>query len=183
MTAQFAASAANHILPAGLGAGVVNLRFLMRCGLPPARAATALAVKSIAGAAARRCWSLCSACCARAFFGCRRWRGEAAGRGAVAAVLAAAVVVTKTRLRRGLADSVADVRAVHQNPPRAAALFGGSLLFAALHTGIVIAVVLAADVPLSSGSVALAYLAASSAAVVLPTRVASAPWTPPSPGR
>lgn len=38
VAAQFAASAANHVLPAGLGAGAVNLRFLMRCGLPAGRA-------------------------------------------------------------------------------------------------------------------------------------------------
>ncbi|MYX98631.1 TIGR00374 family protein, partial [Streptomyces sp. SID486] len=50
---QFAASAANHLLPAGLGAGAVNLRFLMRCGLPPGRAAGALAVKAASGAVVR----------------------------------------------------------------------------------------------------------------------------------
>ncbi|MBA4863817.1 flippase-like domain-containing protein [Streptomyces sp. PSKA54] len=79
------------------------------------------------------------------------------------------MVVTRTRLRRWLADAVADVRAVHENPPRAAALWGGSLIFAALHTGVVIAVVRALDVSLSAGAVALAYLAASSATVLLPT--------------
>ncbi|MGW2518324.1 lysylphosphatidylglycerol synthase domain-containing protein, partial [Streptomyces sp. NPDC001617] len=53
VAAQFAASAANHVLPAGLGAGAVNLRFLTRCGLAPGRAATALAVKGAAGAVVR----------------------------------------------------------------------------------------------------------------------------------
>ncbi|MGW3210303.1 hypothetical protein ACWC94_40625, partial [Streptomyces sp. NPDC001135] len=53
VAAQFAASAAGHLLPAGLGAGAVNLRFLMRCGLPAARSASALAVKVGAGAAVR----------------------------------------------------------------------------------------------------------------------------------
>lgn len=171
VTAQFAASAANHLLPAGLGAGAVNLRFLMRCGLPPARAATALAVKSTAGAAAR---AVLVAVFAVLCPGVLRLPSVGAGKllaaGAlVAAVLAAAVVVTGTRLRRWLADAVADVRAVHASPPRAAALWGGSLIFAALHTGVVIAVVRALDVPLSAGAVALAYLAASSAAVLLPT--------------
>ncbi|WP_411152840.1 lysylphosphatidylglycerol synthase transmembrane domain-containing protein [Streptomyces sp. A30] len=171
VTAQFAASAANHLLPAGLGAGAVNLRFLMRCGLPPARAATALVVKSIAGAAAR---VVLVAVVAVLCPGVLRLPSVGAGKllaagAVVAAMAAAAVVVTRTRLRRWLADAVADVRAVHQNPPRAVALWGGSLIFAALHTGIVIAVVRALDVPLSAGSVALAYLAASSAAVLLPT--------------
>ncbi|WP_443045646.1 hypothetical protein [Streptomyces sp. HUCO-GS316] len=49
---QFAASA-NHVLPTGVGAGAVNLRFLMRCGMPAARSATALAVKATAGGVAR----------------------------------------------------------------------------------------------------------------------------------
>ncbi|MDO0936332.1 lysylphosphatidylglycerol synthase domain-containing protein [Streptomyces sp. DG2A-72] len=172
VTAQFAASAASHLLPAGLDAGAVNLRFLMRCGLPRARAATALAVKSTAGAAAR---AVPVAVFAVLCPGVPRLPSVGAGKllaaGAlVAAVLAAAVVVTRTRLRRWLADAVADVRAVHASPPRTAALWGGgSLTFAALHTGVVIAVVRALDVPLSAGAVALACLAASSAAVLLPT--------------
>lgn len=58
---------------------------------------------------------------------------------------------------------------MHTNPSRAAALWGGSLVFALLHTGVVIAVVRALDLPLPAGEVALAYLAASSAAVLLPT--------------
>jgi uncharacterized membrane protein YbhN (UPF0104 family) len=41
--AHFAAGAASHLLPAGLGAGAVNLRFFQRCGLPAARSTAALA--------------------------------------------------------------------------------------------------------------------------------------------
>ncbi|NEB29118.1 TIGR00374 family protein, partial [Streptomyces sp. SID14446] len=52
---QFAAASANHVLPSGLGASAVNLRFLTRCGLPVPQAATALAVKAGAGAVARSC--------------------------------------------------------------------------------------------------------------------------------
>ncbi|GAA4080336.1 hypothetical protein [Streptomyces shaanxiensis] len=43
VAAQFAASAANQVLPAGLGAGAVSLRFLIRCGIPVAGAVTAVA--------------------------------------------------------------------------------------------------------------------------------------------
>jgi len=73
------------------------------------------------------------------------------------------------RLRRAAAPAGADVRAVHANPSRAAALWGGSLLFALLHTGVVVAVARALDLSLPVGEVGLAYLAASSAAVLLPT--------------
>ncbi|WP_318841271.1 lysylphosphatidylglycerol synthase domain-containing protein [Streptomyces sp. SS1-1] len=51
--AQFAASAAGHVLPVGLGSGAVNLRYLVRAGLPLARAAIAMAVKGTAGVAVR----------------------------------------------------------------------------------------------------------------------------------
>ncbi|EGX54613.1 hypothetical protein SZN_37041, partial [Streptomyces zinciresistens K42] len=53
LAGQFAATAANQVLPAGLGGGVVNLRLLTRCGLPFAAAATAITVKGTAGALVR----------------------------------------------------------------------------------------------------------------------------------
>jgi uncharacterized membrane protein YbhN (UPF0104 family) len=52
---------------------------------------------------------------------------------------------------------------------RAAALWGGSLAFAALHSLVVIAVTQAVGLPLPPLQVALLYLAASSAAALLPT--------------
>ncbi|MGW1744388.1 lysylphosphatidylglycerol synthase domain-containing protein [Streptomyces sp. NPDC002092] len=172
LTVQFAASAANHLLPAGLGAGAVNLRFLMRSGLTPGRAATALAVKSTAGAVVRIALITVLALVCPGVLRLPSLGGPKLLVGALAAVAAvplAVLLVRRTRLRRGLACAAADVRAVHENPRRAAALWGGSLAFAALHTAVVIAVVRALDVPLPVGRIALAYLAASSAAVLLPT--------------
>ncbi|GAA3851187.1 lysylphosphatidylglycerol synthase domain-containing protein [Streptomyces coacervatus] len=172
VTVQFAASAANHLLPAGLGAGAVNLRFLMRCGLAPGRAATALAVKSTAGALARLALIAVLALACPGVLQLPSVGGPKLLVGALVAVAVLPVAVLLVRrkgLRRVLACAAADVRAVHENPRRAAALWGGSLAFAALHTGVVIAVVHALDVPLPAGRVALAYLAASSAAVLLPT--------------
>jgi uncharacterized membrane protein YbhN (UPF0104 family) len=58
---------------------------------------------------------------------------------------------------------------VHEVPARAAALWGGSLAFASLHASVVIAVTQSLELPLAPARVALAYLAASSAAVLLPT--------------
>ncbi|MFF4501122.1 lysylphosphatidylglycerol synthase domain-containing protein [Streptomyces sp. NPDC001401] len=172
VTVQFAASAANHLLPAGLGAGAVNLRFLMRCGLASGRAATALAVKSTAGAVVRIALIAVLALACPGVLRLPSVGGPKLLVGALAAGAAvplAVLLARRTRLRRAMACAAADVRAVHENPRRAAALWGGSLAFATLHTGVVIAVVHALDVPLPAGRVALAYLAASSAAVLLPT--------------
>jgi uncharacterized membrane protein YbhN (UPF0104 family) len=64
---------------------------------------------------------------------------------------------------------VADIRAVHARPHRAAALWCGSLGFALSHALVLIAVTRAVGLPLAPPLVALLYLAASSAAALLPT--------------
>ncbi|MCX5094222.1 lysylphosphatidylglycerol synthase domain-containing protein [Streptomyces sp. NBC_00365] len=164
---QFAASAANHVLPAGLGAGAVNLRFLTRCGLPVVRSATALGVKATAGAFSR---GFLIAVLALACPGLLRLPHISATVIVIAfAVVVTAVVLLRGPLRRALRAVLADVRAVHEVPARAAALWGGSLAFAALHATVVVAVAQALELPLPPAQVALAYLAASSAAVLLPT--------------
>ncbi|MET8445979.1 lysylphosphatidylglycerol synthase domain-containing protein [Streptomyces sp. NPDC005209] len=171
VAAQFAAGAANHVLPAGLGAGAVNLRFLMRCGLPAARSASALAVKATAGGVVR---GVLIAVLAPACPGLLRIPNLSAG--APVAVLVPAVLVVvlvRSRLwprcRRALATVLADIRAVHASPPRAAALWGGSAAFTVLHSLVLITVAQAVELPLSPARVALLYLAASSAAALLPT--------------
>jgi uncharacterized membrane protein YbhN (UPF0104 family) len=165
---QFAACAANHLLPAGLGAGAVNLRFLMRCGLPAGRAATALAVKGTAAGVVRVVLVVALALACPGVLRCPQLSGAI-----LVALLAAAVcvagVLAWSRCRRALAAVAADIRAVHANPPRAAALWGGSLAFAALHALVLIAVTQAVALSLPPARVALLYLAASSAAALLPT--------------
>jgi uncharacterized membrane protein YbhN (UPF0104 family) len=164
---QFAASAAHHGLPAGLGAGAVNFRFLTRCGLPVVRSATALGVKATAGALSR---GFLIAVLALACPGLLRLPHISATVIVIAfAVVVTAVVLLRGPLRRALRAVLADVRAVHEVPARAAALWGGSLAFAALHATVVVAVAQALELPLPPAQVALAYLAASSAAVLLPT--------------
>ncbi|MFD5816541.1 YbhN family protein [Streptomyces sp. NPDC127038] len=172
VTVQFAAASANHLLPSGLGAGAVNLRFLTRCGLPLARSATALAVKACAGTVVRGCLigALALACP-----GALRLPRLTPGAWTVAAwtagtvTVAVAVALFAGPLRRAVRRVLVDVRAVHELPARAAALWGGSFAFAALHTTVVVAVAQAVGLPQSPARVALAYLAASSAAVLLPT--------------
>ncbi|MFE0513241.1 YbhN family protein [Streptomyces sp. NPDC058964] len=171
VASQFAASAANHILPAGLGAGAVNLRFLMRCGLTAGRSASALAVKAGAGAVVR---GVLIAALAPACTGLLRIPhvGPAALL-APAAVIGLVILLLNSplwpRCRRALAVVLADIRAVHAHPRRAAALWGGSLAFTAFHSLVLIAVTQAVALPLAPVRVALLYLAASSAAALLPT--------------
>ncbi|MFD4599463.1 lysylphosphatidylglycerol synthase domain-containing protein [Streptomyces sp. NPDC058464] len=171
VAAQFAASAANHVLPAGLGAGAVNLRFLMRCGLPAGRGASALAVKAAAGAVVRLALV---AVLAPACPGLLRIPHVSVA--ALLAVAAAVVVVLVLvgarvwpRCRGAAAAVTADIRALHARPVRAAALWGGSLAFAGLHALVLIAVSRAVGLPLAPARVALLYLAASGAAALLPT--------------
>jgi uncharacterized membrane protein YbhN (UPF0104 family) len=167
VAAQFAASAANHLLPAGVGAGAVNLRFLTRCGLSMTRSATALAVKATAGAVSR---GALIALLTLAGPGLLHLPRASAVVVAVAVLSAGVIVVPLCRpLRRAVQSALADVRAVHRLPGRAAALWGGSLAFASLHSLVVIAVTRSLGLALPPGRVALAYLAASSAAVLLPT--------------
>lgn len=171
VAAQLAASAANHVLPAGLGAGAVNLRFLMRCGLPVGRSASALAVKATAGVVVRIVLiGVLAAVCPGVL------RVPPVSAGVLGAVLAVVVLVTVLlncplwpRCRRALGTVLADIRAVHARPHRAVALWGGSLAFAALHALVLICVTQAVELPLSPARVALLYLAASSAAALLPT--------------
>jgi uncharacterized membrane protein YbhN (UPF0104 family) len=170
VAAQLAACAANHVLPAGLGAGAVNLRFLMRCGMPAGRSVTALAVKATAGGTAR---GALIAVLALACPGVLRVPYDwGAGLAVSCAVLGALVVLGVRRspsCRRALGTVLADMRAVHTRPCRAAALWGGSLAFALLHTLVLITVTRAVGLPLPPALVALLYLAASSAAALLPT--------------
>ncbi|ANP51257.1 uncharacterized membrane protein YbhN (UPF0104 family) [Streptomyces griseochromogenes] len=171
LAAQFAASAAGHLLPAGLGAGAVNLRFLMRCGLPAGRSAGALAVKATAGAVVRLALIAVLAPLSPGLLRVPHisWAAVAAVLGAAVALAALLAGPLRPRCHRALAGVPADIRAVHASPARAAALWGGSLAFAALHSLVLIAVCRAVELPLPPLQVTLLYLAASSAAALLPT--------------
>ncbi|MGX1365433.1 uncharacterized membrane protein YbhN (UPF0104 family) [Streptomyces canus] len=170
VAAQFAASAAGQLLPAGLGAGAVSLRFLMRCGLPAGRAATALAVKATSGGLTRAALIAVLATACPGVLGLPRlsavWPAVAVAAAALALLLGTALW---PRCRRAVALVLTDLRDVHARPRRAAALWGGSLGFAVLHALVLVAVTRAVALPLGPPLVALLYLAASSAAALLPT--------------
>jgi uncharacterized membrane protein YbhN (UPF0104 family) len=183
LAAQFAASAANHVLPAGVGGNAVNLRFLIRRGLSPTRAVAALALR--AGAAViGRCALLLVVLVS--FPGALHIRRVAAGASApagsplvvglvAAAVLTGAVALVRCarglreRLRALLASAAADLRALHRNRARVVALWGGSLAFPATHAAVLVAVAQSVHASVPASGVVAAYLCASTATGWLPT--------------
>ncbi|MGW1721953.1 lysylphosphatidylglycerol synthase transmembrane domain-containing protein [Streptomyces sp. NPDC002306] len=175
VAAQFAASAANHLLPAGTGATAVNLRFLTRCGLSTTRSATALAVKAAAGGIVRLLLGvallLTSPGTLRLSAGVPPLLVLLPVAGCVVAALAALALNRRLRawVRPAAGKVLADVREVHRRGARACALWGGSLAFALMHATVIVAVVHALGLPLAEGRVVMAYLVASGAAALLPT--------------
>lgn len=169
VAAQFAACAANHILPAGAGASLVNLRFLTRCGLSTRRSATALAVKAAVGGIVRCVLGVVLLVASPGAVPLSARVPHVLVLAPVAAAAVVLVVVASGRLRRAVGRAVTDVREVHRSRGRACALWGGSVAFALLHAGVVVAVVHALGLALPTSHVVMAYLVASGAAALLPT--------------
>jgi uncharacterized membrane protein YbhN (UPF0104 family) len=179
LATQFAASAANHILPAGVGGNAVNLRFLVRCGLSPSRSAAALAVRALAGAVVRV--ALLLALLLAFPNALRMHRVMPAGRPDGSLVIAVAVLLCaviaglagvrrlRAALRTFLGAVMTDVREVHGCSARAATLWAGSVAFPVMHAAVLVAVVRALHAPVPPVHVAVAYLAGSAAAALLPT--------------
>jgi uncharacterized membrane protein YbhN (UPF0104 family) len=178
LAAQFAAGAANHLLPTGLGASAVNLRFMTVCGVPPARASAALALYLLAECVGRLALL---AALLLAFPGALR-PGTLLPDGVAApllvAVAASAVAVTAVllavrRLRTAvcgfLRTALGEARAVHARPARALALWGGALAFPALQATALVLVGRALGLPVPPGHMAVAYLAATVAVALVPT--------------
>ncbi|MFG2309400.1 YbhN family protein [Streptomyces sp. NPDC048566] len=177
LATQFAAGAANHLLPTGLGATAVNIRFLTACGVPLARSSAALALYLLAEATARVGLLLGLLI---AFPGALRLGGllpqQAAGPLLVGAGLlvtaAAAAWVLVDRLRAAvlgfLRTALGEARAVHTRPARAAALWGGALAFPLLQAAGLAAVGRSLGLPVSPAHMAVAYLAATVAVALVP---------------
>ncbi|WP_405866496.1 MULTISPECIES: YbhN family protein [unclassified Streptomyces] len=178
LATQFAAGSANHLLPTGLGASAVNLRFMTVCGIPLARSSAALALYLLAETVGRL--SLLAGLLL-AFPGALSF-GELLPRGAmgplllgVCAVLvvAAAVLAFVRRVRTAVASflrtALCELRSVHTRPSRALALWGGSLAFPALQAAglALVGQALGLDVP--PVHMAVAYLAATVAVALVPT--------------
>lgn len=184
LATQFAAGAANHLLPTGLGASAVNLRFMTVCGVSLARSSAALALYLLAESIARvgLLVALLITFPHALRLGTLLPDGAEAAEGVttplligVAVVLCAAVAVVLLvrRLRAAVfgfvRTALAEARSVHTRPTRVLALWGGSLAFPALQaTGLVmVGLALGLDIPVTH--MALAYLAATVAVAVIPT--------------
>ncbi|MGD1219013.1 MULTISPECIES: lysylphosphatidylglycerol synthase transmembrane domain-containing protein [Streptomyces] len=178
LATQFAAGAANHLLPTGLGASAVNLRFMTVCGVPLARSSAALALYMLAESIARIGLLVGLLI---AFPGALRL-GSLLPEGAlgplllcvgVAACAAVAVLVLVRRLRTAVLSFVrtalAEARSVHSRPARALALWGGSLAFPLLQAAGLAAVGQALGLPVPPAHMAVAYLAATAAVALVPT--------------
>ncbi|WTW33897.1 flippase-like domain-containing protein [Streptomyces sp. NBC_00016] len=178
LAAQFAAGAANHLLPTGLGASAVNLRFMTVCGVPLARSSAALALYLMAEGVARvglltvlllvfpdalRLGSLLPGGALGPLLGVL---------GAAVLVVAGALTLVR-RLRSAvcsfLRTALGEARSVHSRPARALALWGGSLAFPVLQAAGLAAVGQALGLPVPVAHMAVAYLAATVAVALVPT--------------
>ncbi|MFE8945843.1 YbhN family protein [Streptomyces sp. NPDC007856] len=178
LATQFAAASANHLLPTGLGAGAVNLRFMTVCGVPLARSSAALALYLLAESVGRL--GLLSVLLL-AFPDALRLGPllpdgsavplllGAAGLLVVAAAVVPLVRPLRTRVYGFLRDALGEARSVHTRPARALALWGGSLAFPALQAAGLAAVGQALRLPVPVAHMALAYLAATVAVALVPT--------------
>ncbi|MFE2218776.1 YbhN family protein [Streptomyces canus] len=178
LATQFAAGAANHLLPTGLGAGAVNLRFMTVCGVSLARSSAALALYLLAESIGRL---TLLAVLFVAFPDALRLDGllpDTAvgplllGLGAVL-VVAVGVLAGVRRVRTAvgafLRTALGEARSVHTRPSRALALWGGSLAFPALQAAGLAAVGQALGLSVPPLHMAVAYLAATCAVALVPT--------------
>ncbi|MFE6364015.1 YbhN family protein [Streptomyces sp. NPDC057806] len=178
LASQVAAGAANHALPASIGAHAVTLRFLQRQGIPLPRAAASLALYALVKPVAKTFVLLALLLAAPELIrldalvpdhGTLLMTGVGA-----AAVLAALVLLLATvrPLRRAvlgfLRTALTDARLLHTMPGRVLALWGGAAALPLLQAGVVASVGASLGLPLSWAQLVFAFLAASTAAGAVP---------------
>ena len=178
LATQFAAGAANHLLPTGLGASAVNLRFMTVCGVPLARSSAALALYLLAESVARVGLLLALLIAFPDALRVDALLPDGAvgplllGVGAVVCV-AVAVLLLVRRVRTVvftfLRTALGEARSVHTRPARALALWGGSLSFPMFQAAGLAAVGQALGLPVPPLHMAVAYLAATVAVALVPT--------------
>ncbi|MFE9613585.1 YbhN family protein [Streptomyces sp. NPDC006012] len=178
LASQFAAGAANHVLPAGLGAHAVTLRFLRGRGIPLDRATASIALYSLVKPVAKTLVLLAFLLASPA----GRRLGDLVPDGrtliAVAAVAGSCVavaglLVTVVRpLRRPLTGllrtALADARQLHTRPCRILALWGGAAAMPLLQACVLASVGAALGLPVPWTHVVVAFLAAGTAVGAVP---------------
>ncbi|OQR62445.1 hypothetical protein B6E66_19365 [Streptomyces maremycinicus] len=168
LATQFAAGAANHLLPTGLGASAVNLRFMTACGVPLARSSAALALYVLAEGVAR----VGLLAVLLLVFPDALRLGSLLGALGAAVLVVAGVLALVRRLRAAvcsfLRTALGEARSVHSRPSRALALWGGSLAFPVLQAAGLAATGRALGLPVPVAHMAVAYLAATVAVALVP---------------
>lgn len=178
LASQFAAGAANHVLPGGLGAHAVTLRFLRGRGVPLDRATASIGLYALARSSAKALVLLVFLAVSPA------WRrlGELVpdGRllvpfavvGCGAAVAAGALLTVVRPVRQAVTGllrcALADVRAVHRRPCRVLALWGGAVALPLVQAGALACVGASLGLGLPWQQVVLAQLAAGTAVGAVP---------------
>ncbi|MFI6944129.1 YbhN family protein [Streptomyces sp. NPDC050418] len=178
LASQVAAGAANHVLPAGLGAHAVTLRFLQRRGIPLARATASLALYSLVKPVARGALILVFLL---AFpdtlpTGQLLPSGETllliTGGVVAALVVAAALIKFVTPLRRPLLSfagtALTDARLLHSRPSRVLALWGGAAALPLFQAATLAAVGASLGIALPWTHLIFAHLAASAMVGAVP---------------
>ncbi|MFJ3640992.1 YbhN family protein [Streptomyces sp. NPDC090108] len=178
LASQFAAGAANHVLPGGLGAHAVTLRFLRTQGIPTARATASIALYSLVRSTAKTLVLLAFLASSPA----RRTLGDllpqerqllpalAVAGGAL--VAAGTLPVLLRPLRRPAAafvrSALADAREVHSRPRRVLALWGGAAAMPLVQAATLVCVGAALGLGLPWVQVVVAFLAAGTAVGAVP---------------
>ncbi|MFE4667125.1 YbhN family protein [Streptomyces sp. NPDC056716] len=178
LASQVAAGAANHVLPASIGAHAVTLRFLQGQGIPLARGTASLALYSVVKPVAKTVVLLVFLV---AFPGMLRfgdlmpdsWTLLLMAGGAAAALTATGVVMTVVpALRRPvtglLRTALTDARVLHTRPGRYLPLWLGAAATPLLQGSVIAAVGYALGLPLSWAQVIFALLIASTAVGAVP---------------
>ncbi|MFF7334931.1 lysylphosphatidylglycerol synthase domain-containing protein [Streptomyces sp. NPDC008150] len=178
LASQVAAGAANHVLPAGVGAHAVTLRFLRRQGVPLARGTASIALYSLVRPLAKIpvLVVLVLTVPGALEFGELVPDGDSlflVTGGLLLALTTALLLVTTVRSLRGpvlafLRTALCDARAVHTRPCRVLALWGGAALAPVLQGCVIASVGTALGLPLPWAQVLLAFLVAGTAAGAVP---------------
>ncbi|MFJ4978632.1 YbhN family protein [Streptomyces coeruleorubidus] len=178
VASQFAAGAANQVLPAGIGAHAVTLRFLQRRGIPLPRATASLALYSLVKPVAKTVVLLAFLVAFPDVLRLGALVGDdgtllvAAGGALLALAAAAVALVTVRALRRPvlgfLRTALTDARELHTRPGRVLALWGGAAVTPLLQGSVIATVGFSLGLPLSWAQVVLALLVAGTAVGAVP---------------
>ncbi|MFJ4620203.1 YbhN family protein [Streptomyces sp. NPDC088812] len=178
LASQVAAGAANHLLPASIGAHAVTVRFLLRQGVPLPRATASIALYSLVRTVAKTPLLLVFVLAAPAAVppSALLARGRTlvlAVVGLLLAPAAATALLVLVRAWRGPAlafvrTALTDARHLHTRPARCLPLWCGAMAAPLLQACVVASVGTALGVPLSWPQLVFAFLAASTAAGAVP---------------